>query len=64
MVRVRIGGHSIPLAPVQILPGLYNSGPQHWQSLWESANPDFVRVDQDVWDAGAVEGDVCLLISP
>ena len=36
--------------PVLILPGIGNSSPQHWQSLWEQANPDFVRVQQRDWD--------------
>jgi predicted alpha/beta hydrolase family esterase len=45
--------HSMPLAPVLILPGLYNSGPQHWQSLWEARNPDFQRVNQDDWEGPA-----------
>lgn len=33
-----------------ILPGIGNSGPAHWQSLWESANPSFERVHQRDWD--------------
>lgn len=37
-------------APVLILPGLYNSGPDHWQSRWESAHPAFRRVMQDDWE--------------
>jgi predicted alpha/beta hydrolase family esterase len=36
--------------PVLILPGLYNSGPDHWQSRWESAHPEFRRVMQDDWE--------------
>ena len=36
---------------VLIQPGYENSGPEHWQSLWEQANPDFVRVEQADWDA-------------
>ena len=36
-------------APVLILPGLHNSGPDHWQSRWESTNPEFRRVMQDDW---------------
>lgn len=35
---------------VLILPGIGNSGPEHWQSLWEKANPSFVRVQQRDWD--------------
>lgn len=33
-----------------ILPGIGNSDPDHWQSLWEKANPSFVRVQQRDWD--------------
>lgn len=33
-----------------ILPGLGNSGPLHWQTLWEQSNPGFVRVEQRSWD--------------
>lgn len=28
-----------------ILPGLYGSGPKHWQSHWEVAHPGYRRVD-------------------
>lgn len=33
-----------------ILPGIGNSGPDHWQSHWERANPSFVRIQQRDWD--------------
>lgn len=36
--------------PVLILPGIYNSGPEHWQSLWQAAHPNFQRVMQRDWD--------------
>jgi len=36
--------------PVLILPGIGNSGPLHWQTLWEQSNPGFVRVQQRDWD--------------
>lgn len=32
------------------VPGLGNSGPGHWQSLWEEAIPDCHRVDLGLWD--------------
>jgi serine hydrolase len=33
------------------VPGLYNSGPQHWQSLWEKDEPErFRRVQQKEWE--------------
>jgi predicted alpha/beta hydrolase family esterase len=36
-------------APVLIVPGWGDSGPGHWQSLWEHANPGFRRVVQRDW---------------
>jgi predicted alpha/beta hydrolase family esterase len=33
-----------------LLPGLYNSGPGHWQSLWETSLPDVERVQQTNWE--------------
>lgn len=36
--------------PVLILPGLYDSGPRHWQSLWHAEHPEFVRVVQADWE--------------
>jgi uncharacterized protein len=35
--------------PVLIVPGIYNSGPEHWQSLWENIH-HFQRVIQRDWD--------------
>lgn len=33
------------------IPGLYNSGEQHWQTHWEQLHPDqFIRVQQENWD--------------
>ncbi|MCG2579051.1 alpha/beta hydrolase [Dechloromonas sp. XY25] len=36
--------------PVLILPGLGDSGPAHWQSIWEASGPSFRRVVQRDWD--------------
>jgi predicted alpha/beta hydrolase family esterase len=36
--------------PVLILPGLGNSGPEHWQTLWENELPGARRVMQRDWD--------------
>lgn len=33
-----------------ILPGIGDSGDGHWQSIWQAARPDFVRVQQRDWD--------------
>lgn len=37
--------------PVLLVPGLGDSGPDHWQSLWRRAHPEFRRVIQDDFDA-------------
>jgi serine hydrolase len=37
--------------PVLVLPGYDNSGPQHWQTLWERAHPEYRRVQQQSWTA-------------
>lgn len=36
-----------------VLPGLYDSGPTHWQTLWERRDPAMRRVVQDDWVAPA-----------
>lgn len=36
-------------ASVLILPGWHNSGPDHWQSLWQTTH-GYTRVEQDNWD--------------
>jgi predicted alpha/beta hydrolase family esterase len=38
-------------SPILILPGLYNSGPNHWQTIWERLDPGFRRVIQKDWEA-------------
>lgn len=32
------------------LPGLNNSGPAHWQSLWEEKRDDCFRIDLGMWE--------------
>lgn len=39
---------------VFILPGLYNSGPQHWQTHWENKY-GFTRINQKDWDTPVCE---------
>jgi len=39
---------SFPVARMLLLPGWENSGPGHWQTLWEEAHGD-QRVDQADW---------------
>jgi predicted alpha/beta hydrolase family esterase len=43
------GGRSTP-APILIVPGLFNSGPGHWQSHWQTALPNARRVEQSDWE--------------
>ena len=38
------------MPPLLTFPGIGNSGPEHWQSRWERANPDFVRIEQRDWN--------------
>jgi predicted alpha/beta hydrolase family esterase len=40
---------STPL--VLTIPGLGNSGPTHWQSIWERTRGDCQRADLGMWDA-------------
>ncbi len=47
---------------ILLIPGIGNSGPEHWQSRWQAAHPDYRRVEQRDWDhpvcaewAGALE---------
>lgn len=41
-------------AIVLTLPGLYNSGPEHWQTHWEKEH-GFIRINQKDWDTPALE---------
>jgi predicted alpha/beta hydrolase family esterase len=34
---------------VLILPGLFNSGPLHWQSLWHERHPEWRRAEHRDW---------------
>jgi predicted alpha/beta hydrolase family esterase len=36
--------------PILIVPGLFNSAPEHWQSLWLADLPGAQRVEQENWD--------------
>lgn len=62
------------MTDILLIPGLWNSGPQHWQSHWERDRPDCRRVEQANWETpnrvdwvttldraiGATDGDVLL----
>jgi len=37
-------------ADILIIPGLGNSGPDHWQSRWEAKLPTARRVEQEDWE--------------
>jgi uncharacterized protein len=38
---------------IVLLPGLYDSGPDHWQSHWERTLPNTLRVVQRDWETPA-----------
>ena len=40
---------SVPPTPVLVLPGYGDSGPGHWQSRWQAADPTHRRVVQRDW---------------
>lgn len=42
-------GEHIHRRRVLLAPGLFGSGPDHWQSAWQRAYPRFQRVEQDDW---------------
>ncbi|RJG00109.1 RBBP9/YdeN family alpha/beta hydrolase [Noviherbaspirillum saxi] len=35
---------------VLTMPGIYGSGSQHWQTLWEAEDPQFKRIQVEDWD--------------
>ena len=37
-------------APVLVVPGIANSGPLHWQTLWQEAHPNWQRLAVPDWD--------------
>jgi predicted alpha/beta hydrolase family esterase len=39
---------------VLTLPGLWSSGPEHWQSHWERRDDSFQRVEQTDWESPAL----------
>ncbi len=39
------------MAKYLIIPGLGNSGPEHWQTYFEKSDDSFYRVNQKEWDA-------------
>ena len=38
-----------------IVPGLGNSGPEHWQTYFQNSGDNFFRIDQQEWDAPTCE---------
>jgi predicted alpha/beta hydrolase family esterase len=40
---------------ILILPGYGNSGPGHWQSLWQNAEPSMIRIEGQDWDNAVCE---------
>src|SRR3546814_2327931 len=48
MASLYSSGRESPL--VLTVPGLNNSGPGHWQTIWETTRNDCERVDLGMWD--------------
>jgi uncharacterized protein len=51
--RVNDGAHLTEQSDgpaILLVPGLHDSGPQHWQSHWEREFPQARRVDLGMWD--------------
>ena len=46
---VDVGGARFGGVRVLMAPGLFGSGPDHWQSAWQRQHPRFTRVEQDDW---------------
>lgn len=46
----KVGPPALAGYRVLVVPGLHNSGPEHWQSRWQRLYPDFERVEQDDWN--------------
>ncbi len=40
-------------SPILVLPGIGNSGPGHWQTLWQAGNPSMRRVNARDWNRAA-----------
>ena len=38
-----------------IVPGLGNSGPEHWQTYFQQLGNNFFRIEQSEWDAPSCE---------
>lgn len=38
------------MSPIFTVPGINNSGPDHWQSIWERTHQGVTRVEQTDWD--------------
>ncbi len=34
---------------ILLVPGLFDSGPQHWQTLWHQQHPEWQRIQHDDW---------------
>lgn len=41
--------------PTLIVPGIGNSGPRHWQTVWQDRHPHWRRVAQRDWDHPACD---------
>lgn len=42
--------HDTPEPSILMVPGIHNSGPRHWQSLWEAEDRRITRAELGNWD--------------
>jgi uncharacterized protein len=49
------------MVPLLIVPGLGGSGPEHWQSRWETLDPTCRRVTMPDWERPDLSGWVAML---
>ncbi|PWC46184.1 RBBP9/YdeN family alpha/beta hydrolase [Azospirillum melinis] len=38
-----------------LVPGLYDSGPEHWQSFWQARHPFWLRIAQSNWNVPDID---------
>lgn len=54
LVKVQTGSSGMEDFSIVVVPGFWNSGTQHWQTLWHDGNPSWIRLEQDYWDYAEV----------
>jgi uncharacterized protein len=51
LMEIRMFQGELNLSPLCLMvPGLFDSGPRHWQTIWERERHDCLRVQLGMWD--------------